>query len=166
MNFPNLLCRLFAQLPPTSLCRNRLKLYKYISSGYISEGQYMLSLKKKSRIFCRKSSVPNNWRLLVWYLKWILSINLKKMVSNFYHNCVRIYFPGTFSIDFVLLSGHDGHIVRIIDGEVTNHGTKYTIDTMQYQIHPTVSFLAQHTIQWGNCLTFSLVAFDTQKSPS
>ena len=41
---------------------------------------YLLRLKKetKSKIFCHKSSFPNNWRLLVWYLKWILSINLTK----------------------------------------------------------------------------------------
>ena len=55
--------------------------------------------------------------------------------SGIFSVSLRIHFPGTFSIDFVLLSGH-GHIVRIIDGKVTNHGTKYTINTMQYQTHP------------------------------
>ena len=44
---------------------------------------------------------------------------------DIFPSSVRIYFPGTFSIDFVLLSGH-GHIVRIIDGKMTNHGAPNT----------------------------------------
>ena len=40
--------------------------------------------------------------------------------------------------------------------EVTNHGTKYTINTMEYQIHPHYHLFWSDTQFNGKCLTFNI----------
>ena len=77
--------------------------------------------------------------------------------------CVK----NTFSIDFVLLSGQQ-HILRIIDGKMTNHGSwdaEYTIDTIQYQIRPQCHIISMTQFNGGNT-QFYIVKPLTQTSSS